>query len=90
ALSLAALVQRLATPQVARLGRLGQSHDYVDLERHPDASAPDGIAIWRPAQPLFFANAERMLAVIAGGSGAAKAIGAMVVSLEESFDLDST
>ncbi len=90
ALSLAALVQRLATPQVARLGRLGQSHDYVDLERHPDATAPDGIAIWRPAQPLFFANAERMLAVIAGGSGAAKAIGAMVVSLEESFDLDST
>ena len=28
ALSLVALVQRLATPHVARLGRLGDSHDY--------------------------------------------------------------
>lgn len=90
ALSLAALVQRLATPQVARLGRLGQSHDYVDLERHPDATSPAGIAIWRPAQPLFFANAERVLAVIVDGSEPSKTAGAMVVSLEESFDLDST
>jgi MFS superfamily sulfate permease-like transporter len=90
ALSLAALVQRLASPQVARLGRLGSSRDFVDLERHPDAAPPPGIAIWRPTQPLFFANAERMLGLIAAGTRADKAAGLVVVSLEESFDLDST
>lgn len=90
ALSLAALVQRLATPQVAQLGRLGTTHDFVDLARHPDAEAPPGIAIWRPTQPLFFANAERVLGLIAEGSRATPAAQAVVVSLEESFDLDST
>jgi MFS superfamily sulfate permease-like transporter len=90
ALSLAALVSRLATPHVARLGRLGASHVYVDLARHPDAVVPPGVAIWRPAQPLFFANAERVLGLIAGGARADPTAPAVVVSLEESFDLDST
>lgn len=90
ALSLAALVQRLATPHVARLGRLGSSRDFVDLERHPDAKPLPGITIWRPAQPLFFANAERMLGLITAGTHADKTASAVVVSLEESFDLDST
>ena len=89
-LSLLALIGRLATPRVARLGRLGDSHDYVDMARHPDAHAPTHIAIWRPAQPLFFANAERVLAVIAEHVRAEPAIRAVVVSLEESMDLDST
>ena len=65
ALSLAALIRRLASPHVARLGRLGGGHDFVDLARHPEAVSPPGIAIWRPAEPLFFANAERILAFIA-------------------------
>lgn len=90
ALSLAALVQRLATPQVARLGRLGTTHNFVDLTRHPDATAPPGMTIWRPTQPLFFANAEPMLALIAEGSRATSPAHAIVVSLEESSDLDST
>ncbi len=86
ALSLAALIRRISTPRVARLGRLGSSHDYVDVADHPDAVIPPGIAIWRPMQPLFFANAERVLALIdAQTSG-----GAVVLSLEESGDLDST
>ena len=90
ALSLAALIQRLATPRVARLGRLSDSHDYVDLARHPDAVAPSHVAIWRPTQPLFFANAERMLAIIAAAARAEPVRTAVVISLEESFDLDST
>jgi MFS superfamily sulfate permease-like transporter len=90
ALSLAALVQRLAMPYVAQLGRLGDTHDYVDLARHADAVAPAGISIWRPAMPLFFANAERVLALITAGSRADPATKVVVVSLEESFDLDST
>jgi len=89
-LSLAAMVQRLATPTLARLGRLGGGHAYVDLARHPDAVSPPGIAIWRPTEPLFFANAERMFGLIRAQTRADPAIRAIVVSLEESFDLDST
>jgi MFS superfamily sulfate permease-like transporter len=89
-LSLAALVQRLATPKVARLGRLGSSHDYVDIARHTDAIAPAHVAIWRPTAPLFFANAERMLALVASGTRSEPAMHAIVLSLEESYDLDST
>jgi MFS superfamily sulfate permease-like transporter len=90
ALSIAALVRRLAWPHVARLGRLGGGHDFVDLARHSDALSPPGVAIWRPAEPLFFANAERVLAFIAAQTRADPAIRAIVISLEESFDLDST
>jgi MFS superfamily sulfate permease-like transporter len=90
ALSLAALVRRLATPHIAELGQLGDSHDYVDLARHDDARALPHIAIWRPAVPLFFANAERVFALIAVQTRAEPDIWAIVVSLEESIDLDST
>ncbi|MBN8819494.1 MAG: SulP family inorganic anion transporter [Sphingomonas sp.] len=89
-LSLAALLQRLATPRVARLGRLGESHDYVDIARHSDAVAPPQIAIWRPTAPLFFANAERMLGLVAAGTRGDPTIRAVILSLEESYDLDST
>lgn len=88
-LSLVALLRRLATPTVARLGRLGDGHDYVDLARHEDAIGPLGVTIWRPAVPLFFANAERAFALIADRV-LAHPTGAIVVSLEESYDLDST
>ncbi|QJU59314.1 SulP family inorganic anion transporter [Sphingomonas sp. AP4-R1] len=90
ALSLAALVRRFATPRVARLGRLGHSHDYVDVARHADAVAPPHVAIWRPTAPLFFANAERMLGLVVSGARGDPAIHAVILSLEESYDLDST
>jgi MFS superfamily sulfate permease-like transporter len=86
-LSLAALLRRFATPHVARLGRLGTSHDYVDIQRHPEAVAPSDVVIWRAAEPLFFANAERVLTAITTGSGDCRLV---IVSLEESADLDST
>lgn len=89
-LSLAALLRRLATPRVVQLGRLGNSHDYVDLARHADAVPPPGIAVWRPATPLFFANAEPMLALVAARARADPGVHAVVLSLEESSDLDST
>ncbi len=88
-LSLAAMLQRLATPALSELGRLGGGHDYVDLDRHPDAVRPDGATIWRPAEPLFFGNAEPVLALIARRVRQAGRSSA-VLSLEESFDLDST
>lgn len=88
-LSLAALLRRLATPTVAQLGRLPDSHDYVDLSRHPDATSPPGVTIWRSAAPLFFANAERVFSLIAD-QVRDHPDQAVVVSLEESHDLDST
>lgn len=90
ALSLAALLHRLATPHVARLGRLGEGHDFVDMARHPDAMPVPGIAIWRPAQPLFFANADAIFGAIADHVREEPATHTLIVSLEESFDLDST
>ena len=89
ALSLIAMIQRLATPYVAQLGRLGGGHDFVDLARHPDAVAPSEITIWRPAQPLFFANCDVVLSDIVTRAETLACRG-IVLSLEESFDLDST
>jgi MFS superfamily sulfate permease-like transporter len=89
-LSLAALVRKMAAPDFVRLGRLGDSHDFVDLARHPDAVEIAGVAIWRPMEPLFFANAERVLAMIANRQAAEPAVKTVIVSLEQSFDLDST
>ncbi len=89
-LSLVALLHRMATPRLVRLGRLGDSHDYVDIARHPEATPPDAVAVWRPAEPLFFANAEQILTLISGKLAGEPAIRIAVVSLEETFELDTT
>ena len=87
ALSLAMVIHRLASPRVARLGRLGHSREYVDADRHVDSTLDPGLAIWRPAEPLLFANAEAIFRFIADQS---RDVAAVIVSLEESYDLDST
>jgi len=88
-LSVIDVLHRLSSPHIARLGRIGV-HDYVDVSRHDDAVMPPGIAIWRPVAPLFFANADRVLAAIAARSNENGPIHGIVVSLEESIDFDST
>ncbi|MCE1235654.1 MAG: STAS domain-containing protein [Hyphomicrobiales bacterium] len=88
--SVAALLRRLATPKLARLGRLPGSHDFVDLARHGEAVAPAGCGIWRPSEPLFFGNAERLFGAIAEAALADPSARVAIVSLEETFDLDST
>lgn len=90
ALSLALLIRRLAAPQLSQLGQLGSGHDYVDLLRHPDAISPPGMMIIRPAEPLFFANAERVLGRVTELLTPLPQRRALILSLEESFDLDST
>jgi sulfate permease, SulP family len=52
------LLRNLAEPRVAELGRLADSHDYVDIERHPEARVIPGALITRPESPLFFATAS--------------------------------
>ncbi len=89
-LSLAAVIQRMSDPVVARLGRVGDSHNFVDVARHPEASEVPEIAIFRPIEPLFFANADRMLNKIAAEASEIGPIKAIVLSLEESSDFDSS
>lgn len=90
ALSLAIVIHRLASPRVVRLGRLGQSREYVDASRHADATLLPDVAIWRPAEPLLFANAEAIFRAIESQTHNSAAVRAVIVSLEESYDLDST
>lgn len=90
AFSVAALMSRLALPQIARLGRLPGTRDFADISRHPEAQVGEHVGIWRPSEPLFFANAERTLATIATMAEAEPAIHVVVLSLEETFNLDST
>src|SRR5471032_584148 len=89
-LSLAALLHRLASPRIVRLGRLGDSHDYVDVARHREATPPDGVAVWRPTTPLLFANAEQVLTQISAKLAAEPGVRIAVVSLEETSELDTT
>ncbi|MFA6115037.1 MAG: SulP family inorganic anion transporter [Sphingomonas sp.] len=90
ALSIGALLYRLSHPAVSELGRLGDSHNFVDRSRHVEARAVAGVAIFRPNAPLFFANAEQSLGSIAAKAMARPGDTDVVLSLEESDDLDST
>jgi MFS superfamily sulfate permease-like transporter len=89
ALSVANLLYDLARPSISELGCVGGGHDFVDRERHPEAAAVPGVAIYRPNAPLIFANAEAVLASIAARVRG-PAWHTLVLSLEESHDLDST
>ena len=89
ALSIAHLLYDLSQPSISELGQVGDSHDFVDIARHPEARALPGTAIWRPNAPLMFANAETVLRLIGTHARAARA-SVLVLSLEESDDLDST
>ncbi len=90
ALSFVLFLKRLTVARVITLGRLRQTRDFVDVERHADATEIAGISIFRPAQPLFFANAELVLSQIATHALSNRSTLSVIVSLEESVDLDST
>ena len=91
AVSLVMLLRRLAESSVTVLGRLGDSHDFVSKAVHLDAQSIPGMLILRPDTALFFANAERILAQARRAIGAAgEHVHTVVLSLEESPDLDST
>ena len=89
ALSLAQLLYRWSHPVTSELGQIGSTHDFVDIGRHADAVRVPGVAIFRPNGPLFFANAETVLQAI-GRAVRASGAHVLVLSLEESDDLDST
>jgi len=91
AFSLLMLLRRLAESKVTVLGRLDGGHDFVSLAGHPQAQTEHGIVVLRPDSALFFANAERMLAQVrADIKAAGDGVRTVVLSLEESPDLDSS
>ena len=89
AISVVLMLRQMSSADIQVLGRLGDSHDFVDQQHHADASPVPGVLIVRPSEALFFANAERIL-------GAAlrlmrqTSVEVVVLSLEESPDLDGT
>jgi MFS superfamily sulfate permease-like transporter len=89
AFSLAMLLRSLASPRITQLGRTG-AHDFVSIKRFPKASLIPGLLILRPEEPLFFANAEPLFGLARQEVLAARGVECVVLSLEESPDLDST
>ena len=89
ALSIIAILQRMSTPKIIALGRLGQSHDFVEAEQ-PGVVLDPRIEILRPTQPLFFANADIVFADIVARMRADTKAEAVILSLEETSSLDST
>lgn len=87
--SMARLLKSLASPRLAVLGRVGM-HDYVSLERFPNAFIAPDILVLRPEEPLFFANAEPLMLQVRARVMANPALKLVVLSLEASADLDST
>ena len=89
AISVVLMLRQMSSADIQVLGRLGDSHDFVDQQHHADASPVPGVLIVRPSEALFFANAEHIL-------GAAlrlmrqTSVEVVVLSLEESPDLDGT
>jgi MFS superfamily sulfate permease-like transporter len=90
AFSLVMLLRQLATPRLSVLGQLPGSHDFVDIAEHPSAQEQAGMLILRPEEPLFFANAESILALARQQVDEHAGTRVVVLSLEESSDLDST
>jgi SulP family sulfate permease len=87
--SIAMLIRSLATPRLAVLGKVG-GHDYVSTKRFPHALTPPGVLVLRPEEPLFFANAEPIMTQVRELALRQPAAKLLVLSLEESPDLDST
>jgi MFS superfamily sulfate permease-like transporter len=89
AFSLAMLLHSLSSPRLSVLGRMG-AHDFVSVERFPQAECTPGILVLRPEEPLLFANAEPLLALARRRVLQQTDVRLVVFSLEESPDLDGT
>ncbi|HEY4066823.1 MAG TPA: SulP family inorganic anion transporter [Burkholderiaceae bacterium] len=90
ALSLLGALRRFSQPVMHELGELGATRNFVVLDEHPEAAAIPGLLVLRPEEPLFFASAERVTAGVARRVLGRDAARTVVLSLEESSDLDST
>ncbi len=89
-ISLAMMLRNISESRVAWLGELGDSRDYADIKRHPDAETVQGILVARPESSIFFANAEQIFSVIQAKVDATPSTKIIIISLEESPNLDSS
>ncbi|MBV7513822.1 SulP family inorganic anion transporter [Pseudomonas sp. PDM25] len=90
-ISVVLMLKQMSSADIQVLGRIGSGHDFVDLQRHPQAREIPGVLIVRPSEALFFANVERIL----GGAlhlarHALTPVHTIILSLEETPDLDGT
>jgi MFS superfamily sulfate permease-like transporter len=90
AFSLIMLLRQLAAARLSVLGQLAGGHDFVDIAIHPGAVQLPGLLIVRPEEPLFFANAEAVLAQVRHRAQDHAGLKRVILSLEESPDLDGT
>lgn len=90
AVSVVDALRRFSLPVIHELGRLQGSHDYVHLDGHPHVTRVPGVLVLRPEEPLFFASAERVNGEVLRHLDAWTNVQWLVLSLEESVDLDST
>lgn len=90
--SLLLTLRQLSEPNVSVLGRLRQSHDFVDVSLHPEAKPLPGVLIVRPEVPLFFANTERVLGKVRAmlQQPHEPPLRAIMLSLEETPDVDGS
>jgi MFS superfamily sulfate permease-like transporter len=90
ALSVLAAMRRFSLPVVHELGELDGTRNFVAIDGHSGALATPGVLVLRPEEPLFFASAERIAAAVVERLEGRDALRVVVLSLEESSDLDST
>ena len=64
ALSIGLLLQRSARPHVARIGRVGQTEHYRNVDRHAVQCTP-GVLALRIDESLLFTNARSLMNVVA-------------------------
>jgi MFS superfamily sulfate permease-like transporter len=89
-LSILAALRGFSKPVLHELGELRETRNYVHLVGQPDAHRQPGLLILRPEEPLFFASAEQVMSLAMALSAKAPEARTVVLSLEESGDLDST
>lgn len=90
ALSLILTLKRFSDKQLTPLGRLLNTHDFLPLSDDiKGVAAVVGIQILRPSEPIFFANVDAICHEVQSTLDAHPG-DKMILSLEETPDLDST
>jgi SulP family sulfate permease len=89
-LSVLDALRRFSQPVLHELGELGESRNFVDALAMEGVVCRPGILVLRPEGPLFFGSAERVVAQVLQRVQGQAGIRTLILSLEESADLDST
>lgn len=90
ALSILSAVRRFSQPVVHELVELGSSRNFVALHERRSGAVVEGLLVLRPEEPPFFASTEKAMNEILHRVRDRGRVMAVVLSLEESSDLDST